>query len=179
MLTEPLPRRLDICKAADHQSRVEGQVELSELRRFRGLLASDSGSVQGFMRFGRDEERRFLVAVEVEARVTVTCQRCLERMPLRVTAASELAAVWNDEQAAQLPRRLDPLLLEGQECDLWSLVEDELILAIPPFSYHPGGDCNPALAELSAAAEAEPEGEARSHPFNVLERLKSGHTQQE
>ena len=53
-----------------------------------------------------------------------------------------LAVVWTDDQAAHLPRHLEPLVVEDEACSLWDVVEDELILALPSFSYHETEECN-------------------------------------
>ena len=79
------------------------------------------------------------------------------------------------EQAKHLPRHLEPLIVEGEDgCSLWDLVEDELILAMPPYSYHETKDCNEVLADLSAQPAPQEEAAERSNPFDVLAQLKPG-----
>ena len=67
--------------------------------------------------------------------VKVPCQWCFDGMVIALSSHSALAAVWTDEQAQALPSRYDPLITEG-ETDLWRVVEDELLLSMPAFSYH-------------------------------------------
>lgn len=177
MLTEPLPTTLDVRKAAAREVGVSGVLKPQDLPRFRPLLAADEGQISVEMRFSRDEENRYLVSVGIEADVTVTCQRCLETMSRHVSSESALAVVWTDEEAAQLPRHLDPLVETEQASDLWALVEDELILNMPPFSYHDTAEC---VEKMSAFSDPAPEGESREsgeskpNPFDVLGQLKPG-----
>ena len=95
-------------------------------------------------------------------------------MAAHVETYNLLAVVWNDEDARRLPRSIDPLMVGEEPCNLWELVEEELILGMPGFSYHEAEDCNELLAGISAPeAEAGEEGE-KPNPFNVLAQLKPG-----
>lgn len=174
MLTEPLPTTLDVRKAAVRGAEVSGVLKPLDLQRLRPLLASDKGLVQGTLTFSRDDENRYVVVVAVTADVEVICQRCLEPMPEHVVSENTLAIVWTDEQAAHLPRQLEPLIVEGATCDIRELITDELILAMRPFSYHDTSDCSSrtmAFSDPHSMEEPEPE---KPNPFNVLEQLKPG-----
>ncbi|HDY82454.1 MAG TPA: hypothetical protein ENH48_05805 [Halieaceae bacterium] len=174
MLTEPLPSMLDVRKAAARGVSVSGTLRPLELLRFQPLLAADEGTIEAQLSFSRDEENRYVIHVAVEADVSVTCQRCLEPMPAHLTSDNTLAVVWTDEQAAHLPRHLDPLIVAQDACNLWELVEDELILAMPPFSYHDTQECKERVAGFSDAAPEGSAAEDKPNPFNVLAQLKPG-----
>lgn len=175
MLTEPLTKTLDVRKAAARGVTVSGSLKPPQLPRFRQLLAEDDGTIAAELAFSRDEENRYVVQARVSAEVSVTCQRCLRPMPLALQSENTLAIVWTDEQAKHLPRYLEPLIVEGDDgCSLWDLVEDELMLALPSFSYHETKDCNEVLTDLSAQPAIEEEGAERSNPFDVLAQLKPG-----
>ncbi len=173
MLKDPLPRTLDVRKAAARGVSVEGSLELAELPRLRPLLAGNEGRVKANLVLSRDEEHHCIIAVAVEAEVSVICQRCLEPMALPLACSNRLAVVWTDEQAKHLPKDLDPLICED-DCALWDLVEDELILALPAYSYHEDRDCNQLLKELGEADEAGAAADTRQNPFEVLAQLKRG-----
>ena len=172
MLTEPLTRTLDARKAAARGATVSGFLEPPQLLRFRALLAEDAGSIEAELAFSRDEENRYVVRPRVRAQVSVTCQRCLAPMSLALESDNALAVVWSDDQAAHLPRHLDPLIVGEEPCSLWDLVEDELILALPGFSYHDTDACRETLADYQSRPTAE--GGERSNPFDVLAQLKPG-----
>ena len=173
MLTEPLPTTLDIRKAAARGVSIDGALKVLDLTRFRPLLAGDEGVAQVHLAFSRDEENRFLVALKVDVDVIVTCQRCLEPMTTHLASENVLAVVGNDEQAAQLPRHLEPLIVEGDICSLREVVEDELILALPAFNYHAPAECKQIEAGLSGPTAGESVG-GRPNPFDVLAQLKPG-----
>ena len=165
---------LDVRKAAARGVSVSGTLRPLELLRFQPLLAADEGTIEAQLSFSRDEENRYVIHVAVEADVSVTCQRCLEPMPAHLTSDNTLAVVWTDEQAAHLPRHLDPLIVTQEACNLRELVEDELILATPPFSYHDTQECKERIAGFSDAAPEGSAAEDKPNPFNVLAQLKPG-----
>ena len=173
MLTEPLPNTLDVRKAAGRGVSVSGTLKPIELPRFHGLLASEMGDISADLTFLRDEENRAVIELKFEATVSVICQRCLQAMPLDLAGDNVLGVVWTDEQAAHLPRHLDPLIVSEEGCNLWELVEDELILAMPPFSYHDTEDCKQILSEYTGPGPEEGESEKKPNPFDVLAQLKT------
>lgn len=175
MSTEPLPRTLDVRRAAARGVSISGTLASLDLPRFHPLLTGDSAVISVDLAFARDDENRYLVQVSLAASVAVLCQRCLQPMPLHLSAQNTLAAVWTDEQAAHLPRHLDPLIADTEACNLWELVEDELILAMPAFSYHDTEDCKQRMTGFTGPEPEEAEdGEEKPNPFNVLAQLKPG-----
>ena len=165
---------LDVRKAAVRGLDVTGVLKPQDLKRFRPLLAGDGGDISVQMVFSRDEEKRYLVRVAIEADIVVTCQRCLAAMPEHLSSDNTLAMLWTDEEAVHLPKHLDPLIVEDSSFNLWELVEDELILAMRPFSYHDPDDCSMKIADFSEPASQEDAREEKPNPFNVLAHLKPG-----
>ena len=175
MLSEPLPSMLDVRKAAVRGVSIKGSLKPLDLKRFRALLAEDDGVIEVRLAFSRDEENRYLIDLAVDAEIVVTCQRCLEPLPTSLTSVNTLAVVWTDDQAAHLPRHLEPLIEGDEGCRLWDLVEDELILALPAFSYHDTEECHRFLAGFAGQpSEQESAADDKPNPFNVLEQLKPG-----
>ena len=176
MLSDPLPNMLDVRKAATRGVSIKGALKPLDLQRLRSLLADDAGAIQAELTFSRDEENRYLIHIEITAEVSVICQRCLESLPQTLACENTLAAVWTDEQAGHLPRYLEPLVIEDEACRLWDVVEDELILVLPPFSYHDTQECKHILARFNAeqAPTTEAEPAEKPNPFNVLAQLKPG-----
>jgi uncharacterized protein len=145
----------------------------------REILPDDTGKIRARFAFFRDEESRWLMRVALSADVAVTCQRCLQPMPLHLESDSTLAVVCSDEQARQLPGHLDPLVVAGQECNLWEVVEEELMLALPAFSYHDTEDCREILAGFTGSSPDAVATREEPNPFNVLEQLRSGREKQQ
>jgi len=174
MLSEPFPATLDVRKAAMRKVSVRGVLKPTDLPRLRGMLADDDGSISVEMAFGKDDQDRVVIDLGVEADLVVTCQRCLEAMPHQLSAGNRLALVWSDAQAAALPRDLDPLIADDAQCDLWAVVEEELMLALPAFSYHDTEECRQSLTAYADPPPVEEAGTDAPNPFGVLEQLKPG-----
>lgn len=173
MSTAPLPRSLDIRKAAVRGVTLSGTLASRDLPRFQSMLADQDATIQVDLSFGKDEERRPVVGLALTASVAVICQRCLQPMPLELGGSSRLGIVWTDEQARHLPRDLDPLLVGEEGCNLWELVEEELILLMPQFNYHDTENCKQRLSEYTGARPDEEPGAKAPNPFEVLAQLKS------
>lgn len=173
--TNDLPSKaIDPYKLSEQGMRLEGQVPVAALKRVRDLLVSDEGSVSAVLDFGRDEERRRVIKGELEARLWVTCQRCLEPMEEHVESRFELALVSDDDSARQVPSHYEPIQTDtGGGLKVRELIEDELLLAMAPFPMHAKEDCKLDLEALREADEqADPViGEGRKKPFEVLEGL--------
>ncbi len=105
---------------------------------------------------------------EIQAQVRLICQRCLEPVVVELAAKTSLGFVQTEEQAALLPSDLEPFLYEEEEIPLSSVLEQELLLALPIVAYH--DQCShqsyePNEQEVTAA-------EPKQNPFAVLEQLK-------
>ncbi|MFE8071543.1 YceD family protein [Marinobacteraceae bacterium S3BR75-40.1] len=172
-----LPASVDPYKLTEQDAKVAGKVPVARLTRLEPLLASvGEETVDVSLHFTRDAENRRILAGHLDAEVQVICQRCLETMGQKVESEFQLAVVASEEMAKQLPSWLEPLEMDGESVNLWSVVEDEMLLAMPPFPAHDLSQC-PAAATLEAYAppeEEEPAEESeRENPFKVLQKLKA------
>ena len=149
MKTGALPKQLDLRGLAARGVHIEGTVSPEDLPRLAdsGIAIVESGSAA--FDFRRDEEARYVVAVSVEARVVMQCQRCLSDMEVPVKSASLMACVWSDEEAAALPATYEPLIVDDA-ADLSDIAEEEILLAIPVSPIHEA-ECK--SAEQQAALE--------------------------
>jgi len=176
MKTGALPKQLDLRGLAARGVQISGTVSPEDLPRLAesGISIVDLGSA--VFDFRRDEEARYVVAVSVEAKVVMQCQRCLSNMEVPITTASLMACVWTDAEAAALPAAYEPLIVEDA-ADLSDIVEEEIMLVIP-FSPNHEKECKSAEqraalgTDMEESAAVDETGE-RLSPFAVLERLKS------
>ena len=166
----PLPKRVDPRKFAEREAKVEGVASVAAMPRLTSLLAEDTGEIQVSLQFAVDEQRLRTVAGSAHGRVIQTCQRCLEPVSVDVEAHVNLAMVLNEEQAKNLPRYYDPLIVETEDVELLSLIEDELILSLPLVAYH--DDCS-VQTSFGDADEAARTQETKPNPFSVLAQLKT------
>ncbi len=168
---------LDVRQAAMRGIALSGVLKPQDLQRFRSLLADDEGMVASEIVFSRDQERRYLMQVAIQADVMVTCQRCLEPVQEHLSSESTLAIVWTDEEGTHVPKYLEPLVVDEGPYSLWEVVEDELMLAMPAFSYHSKDDCKMKIEAYCDPVQDENPGQDKPNPFNVLAQLKPGSKQ--
>ena len=172
-----LPKSVDPYRLAEQTSTLEGIIPISGLGRFREAVLgfSDGAACRVKLSFYMDSERRRIVSGELEAPVDLECQRCMGAMGATLVSRFTLGLVTSDEQAQQLPKELEPFLTDDFTADLWSMVEDELLLVLPPFPLHDRNDC-PAREDLEAyepdRSAAEPVRKSGENPFSVLADLK-------
>ncbi len=163
----PLPKKVDPRKLAEREVTLEGSISLGNMPELASLLVDANGDVSVELQFAVDEQKLRTVSGQAHAEVKQLCQRCLEPVTLNLDAEFNLAVVLNEEQAKNLPRYYDPLLLD-EEVELSTLVEEELILSLPVVCYH--DDCS---VQTSFGEDEMPVVEQeKPNPFSVLAALK-------
>jgi len=169
MAEAQIPHRVDAGKFVDKNQQFNGEIDSSELTRLNEAVERCLTSVSCTLSFDRDEERHRLLVGSCSTRVAMLCQRCLNVVELDVSSQFELGLVFNDEQARQLPRRLEPVELDQNGLmDLWSVIEDEILLSLPAFPMHPENECHLQQPE----PEESYSNVQQPNPFDVLAQLK-------
>lgn len=176
-MSKPLnPRRLDVKVFAEDDATIAGEEPLARHPR---LLAETQGrgadepvrwSATGELRRPHAHEPDVWLHLQAGARLSLTCQRCLQPVEVPVTvdrsfrfAPDEATAASQDDEADE-----DVLAL-SRSFDLVELVEDELLMEMPLAPHHE--TCPP----VSVSVEDEGfEGSSARHenPFAVLGQLK-------
>lgn len=170
-------RRLDVAAFATQASRVEGRTALVALERLRNSQAADAGDGDAEVSWRLSGDRmplagagiRPALRIEAVATVVLECQRCLQPMPVRLEVDRRVFFVDGESAAAELDEASDDdVLAIGPSIDARTLMEDELLLALPIVAAH--ASCPAPLP--GADAGAEPANPAE-HPFAALAALKS------
>jgi len=126
----------DLDRLAERGAVLNGEIELKRLARLKDILHADSGSVKASLRFRARNGGGLTVDIEYEARLELTCQRCLEPLAHHVSARVEMGLVENETMLDSLPAGCEPLVLEGGRLSPVQLIEDELIVALPLVPRH-------------------------------------------
>ncbi len=180
-MTNPqLPDFIAPYRLADREGIVEGTVRPELLPRVSAaVLGLDDVSARA--RFWQSDEGDRLVQGTVSAQVEVTCERCLGPMKMGLESEFLLVMVTEEAQLSSVPKKYEPwLVVPGDEVPIADLLEDTMLLALPPFPMHPEGECRIKTsfgdAEDETSASAAPE---KPNPFSVLADLKDGRKKQE
>ncbi|NNC55026.1 MAG: hypothetical protein HKO07_04805 [Pseudomonadales bacterium] len=173
---------MSVRKFAIAGSSLNGSIALAALPRLSGAVLAASEPFAVAIDFAENEFGKRTLKVRIDGTVALECQRCLKPVDVAVTADSNLTVVAHDEEARARLRDLDPLIVEGDELEVFALIEDELLMALPIIALHPQPDCAGPGNELGASASAVSQGsdesaqvqpgEQRENPFAVLRDLK-------
>lgn len=172
-----LPERVDPIRLAGSSECIIGSLSCVALPRIVAATgtgtANDRRVVSVFLQFGIDEQGHKNVTGSISAELCLCCQRCMQPMEITIDGQISLGLVGSEQEAEILPSRYDPLVLSGPELGLATLVEDELILALPIVSRHELGDkrCKPACFDNEVPEAIDRRGQ--ESPFAILASLKN------
>jgi len=148
-MARDFPDWLNPWSAAEGRRTFAGTVPLRRMPRLLALLheADDAavtergqaarGEAQFKARFALDEEKRAVIQLSVDATVTLLCQASLEPYEQRLSRQSELGVIDSEAELELLPESYDPVLTDSGRLALVTLVEDELLLAMPQIPRNP------------------------------------------
>ncbi len=163
-----LPQRLDLARLADANAVLDGELPLARFGRLASLLARTDGVVRAHLEFGR-ELKREVVRGRVECTLFLICQRCFGAVEVPVAANLDLIRVADESDAEALADGRDPLVAPNREVDMATMLEDELLLALPIVPRH--ADPAGCMRVDTAPAVADESGD-EVHPFAALAALK-------
>lgn len=171
-MRDKLRRRYQVQKELARKGYYEGAVALSELSRLGELLNPvDVARAERWIalkfEFLRNEYDVPMIVGQLRASLELQCQRCLQALDMPMELEFRLMIDASDELVRD--SSLDTLYSDDGFIDLYEVVEDELILAIPLVALHEDAACN----EYWPASATEPEPAAEENPFAVLRQLKT------
>ncbi len=157
---------LDPLRLANAGEHLSGTVNLDIMPRVKESLLTNKGELHFSLSFSIDEAMHCIIDVEIETRLLMRCQRCLEPTEVGIKRHSLIALVNQQSEVSELPIKYEPLVLDEQEITLLDLIEDELLLAMPLAPLHAENECigTEKIERINA--------DGRPNPFAVLESLK-------
>ncbi len=171
MANVKLPKQIDPVKSAQKQSTYDGRYLAPEMARFSSAVASVSESVFVKVEFAKDAQSLTYFKGDMNVDVKLICQRCNKPFNHSVYAEFCFTPVQGNEEEDLLPDAYEPVEVNDHgEVDLFQILEDELILALPIVALHEKEDCTVKAEDLQFG-HIEPEPE-RENPFAVLKELK-------
>lgn len=146
---------------------LEGAFPVAALDRLTDLLVSREGEVRYRIDGGHDPRGWPMIRIRVAGSVVLACQRCLGPMRLALDIGRGLVLVDSEgalADVAEEPADLDEIVAPG-ELDILSLVEDEILLALPIAPRHEPDECGEGISGGSGTGEES--------PFAALAALKA------
>lgn len=175
-MTSDVHTSFDSRKLVDERARLKGALPVAGFARLVDSLADPSGTLSYSVEGAQDRQQRPQLKLAVQGVVQLQCQRCLEGMAHAVDIESALRLV----EPAELDREYeehgsDPdepdCIAHSAALDLAALIEDEVILALPPYPKHAShaeGQCR-----AQPAAVQDDASRAKVLAFSALSVLKA------
>lgn len=177
------PENLSVAAFAEDAAELAGTRPLAEFDRLMASTVSGPGepitwSARGESRAVRSGPPQVWLHLQGQGEVDLECQRCLEPVRWCLEADRSFQFVEGEEAAEALDAESEhDVLALSPRLNLFQVLEDELLLALPLIAKH--DDCTatplhdapavPPGAEASLEEDPEP-----VHPFAALSVLKRG-----
>jgi uncharacterized protein len=168
-MQEKLRRHYQIQKEVSRGGKFQGKIGLGNLDRLTEFLLSDRSDIDVEFSFSQSDYDLPMVEGQLQVRLTIECQRCLEAMELPLRVNFQLLVSPPGTEVAE--SGFDAVFSENGSVDIFAVVEDELILGLPLVTMHEDIACN----EFWQAQEEDPEPNTKENPFSVLAKLKTTH----
>jgi len=167
--------RFDAFDLAARGESIAGDVDAARRPRLADRLAPTTASAPIAWRIvgGHDALARPMLTVTIEGSLPLICQRCLRPFDWALAQRSELLLAREETELEQLDAGEPEVLLATSFLDATSLVEDEILLALPFAPRHAEGACL-ASPELIAGSAVAKTAQGTTSPFARLAALKKG-----
>jgi uncharacterized protein len=166
------PAVIDTLEFARAEQQLTGNLPVVSLSRLDDVLHDREGTLRYEVRGGRDERMRPQLRLRISGRLHLQCQRCLELLDFPLDVISRLLVAREGEALEGIDDPHAPDAIEAQpELDVASLIEDEVLLALPLAPRHAPGECASKLD--TQGDEADDERSA----FAKLAALKRPHNE--
>lgn len=172
-MRQQIPKAIEPYRFAHNGQEIIGEIDVADLPRLQEIVHADAGVISVRLRFEIDALGTPVVEGDFTTELTLICERCTEPMQLPMDVHCELALVRHEHFIQGLDEEYEPWIVEpGIDIDPASLIEDELMLALPivPRHSHP---CLPDSVWESQDEETGTQEEKQpASPFAVLADLK-------
>lgn len=165
-----IPRYVDPIRAAAKRLDYEGIIPKENFSRLADVVDEILVDVDVKLSFDVDLQGLTVIVGNVGVAVKCVCQRCGE--PFDMDLSAEVSYTTDIAKVEKLGLSVDydfAELNEMGEVDLYSIIEDELILSLPIVTKHDEDECKVKEEEWVAGEIEESEV---NNPFAVLSKLK-------
>lgn len=169
---QQLPKEIDPLRLAKNGLKLTGQLPIADMPRLLQSLHNDGDLVKVNISFDVDEINTPFMRGHFISTVSMICERCMKAMSVCLNVNCLLAIVTNEHEVDGLADQYEPWLLKNSgNVVLASVIEDELILALPLVPRH-DKECLPDSAWTSPDKRMD-KTEKKESPFTILSTLKT------
>ncbi len=155
---QPRHSRFDAFKLSAGNDSLAGEVDATRLSRLADRIPQGAADAMIAWRLdgGRDAHGRPALTLTLEGSLPQICQRCLLPFVAKVSHQTELLLARDNAELARLDAEDAEVLLADAPLDAHTLVEDELLLALPFAPRHEDGTCVPAAQTAEKGGAGSP-----------------------
>ena len=171
-----LPLQVDPIRLAARGEHLQGTIPIKQMKRLISVLSDVKGDVYVNAEFSVDINQVVMLAGAIKTETKLICQRCMGEMELPIALDFQLAFVRTEAEMEKLPEGYEATLIDNTTMMLSDIIEDEILLALPPIPKHLDKSCSSDnIAEGWGSQQNEPDTESveRENPFDVLASLKT------
>ena len=161
-------RFLDVEELASQGVTLAGFADPVSMPRLLEVVTSKPSPIAYRIAFSRDASGRPRMCGRAEGVLPLVCQRCLENFEWKFDTRFESVVVGHEREGS---RGLDAVVCPGGRIELASVIEDELLLALPNAPVHALGTCE--VPSVRTTGERSPS--RSTSPFAALRELRSRH----
>ncbi|WP_042143952.1 MULTISPECIES: 23S rRNA accumulation protein YceD [unclassified Pseudoalteromonas] len=166
-----IPVKINPAKSAQHELSYDGFIEQTEFSRLGKALKALVGQIEVKIHCKEDHQGLVVISGNVKTKALILCQRCNDDLGLDLEMSFAYSPIKMGAESEDLPERYEPVELdEDGEIDIYSLLEDELILMIPIVPKHDETSCHYS-EEAQSFGEIDEEDD-KPNPFDILKQLK-------
>ena len=168
-MLDQLPELIDPVVFAERTSHLVGIVKFQRMNRLSEFLFDKEGDMKVDLHFFK-EGKVPTIEGHIEGHLNLICQTCLQSLPWDVSKDVKIGMVQTMEQADRLEKGLEPLIITEGKVSFPSIVEDEVIIALPDYPRH----AEPCMQYTNVAfVEPDVDETKPDNPFSVLAKLKN------
>lgn len=171
-----LPLQVDPIRLAARGEHLQGTIPIKQMKRLISALSDVEGDVYVNAEFSVDINQVVILAGEIKTDTKLICQRCMGEMELPIALDFQLAFVRTEAEMEKLPEGYEATLIDNTTMMLSDIIEDEILLALPPIPKHLDESCSSdSVTEGWDSQQNEPDTEIveRDNPFDILASLKT------
>ena len=131
----------------------------------------EGSSIEANFQFAHFDNRP-AVSGELHGAVVLTCQRCMQPVPVPIDDTFQVLIV--DAERSDEPGGYEPVVAKASRLDLRWLAEEQVLLALPLVPMHENEDCAehvPSVVDEPDSDVTAEEEEVRQQPFRNLRDL--------
>jgi uncharacterized protein len=163
-MKQGIPEQIKLFKFASKELIFSQKYQLRDLPRIGKLVSNLDELVSVDLSFKLEKSNIPCIIGEIELKVAMTCQRCLEDVMISLNPQFKLAFLQNEEQGNELDSSYETVLNSNEEFSTIEFITDEVLISIPMIPMH-SHECL-TYKDIKSIEQQE-----RESPFAILKNL--------